>query len=352
MALPKLIDLFGTIYVCDYNQCRYFLDQETRMYFDLPLDQLQNYLPARTEPIDFDAFWNETLSQTRAYPLKPRFEPIETDLKFLDAFDVTYNGYGGQPIKGWFLLPRNRPEPLACVVEYIGYGGGRGHPYDWLLWGNIGYAHLIMDVRGQGSTWRSGDTPDLETDGGNPQIPGFMTRGVLDPHNYFYRRVFSDAVRAVEAARSHPSVDGKRVAVLGGSQGGGIALAAAGLVPDLAAVMPDVPFLCHIRHATEITDSYPYGEIQNYCKIHREKIETVFSTLAYFDGVNFATRAKSPALFSVGLMDEICPPSTVFAAYNYYGGKKEIKIWPYNHHEGGETFQSLERVRFLKALWK
>ena len=322
------------------------------MYFDLPLDQLQNYHPVRIEPNDFDAFWKETLSQTRVHPLEPRFEPIETDLKFLDVFDVTYNGYGGQPIKGWFLLPQHRPEPLACIVEYIGYGGGRGHPYDWLLWGNFGYAHLIMDVRGQGSTWRSGDTPDIETDGGNPQIPGFMTRGVLDPHNYFYRRVFSDAVRAVETARSHPSVDAQRVAVLGGSQGGGIALAAAGLLPDLAAVLPDVPFLCHIRHATEITDTYPYGEIQNYCKIHRDKIETVFNTLSYFDGVNFATRAKSPALFSVGLMDETCPPSTVFAAYNYYGGPKKIKVWSYNHHEGGETFQSVEKVRFLKALWK
>jgi cephalosporin-C deacetylase len=116
--------------------------------------------------------------------------------------------------------------------------------------------------------------------------------------------------------------------------------------------MPNVPFLCHIRHATEITDSYPYAEIQNYCKIHREKIEMVFNTLSYFDGVNFAARARAPALFSVGLMDEICPPSTVFAAYNYYSGPKEIKIWPYNHHEGGETLQNVERVRFLSNLWK
>jgi cephalosporin-C deacetylase len=322
------------------------------MYFDLPLDQLQKYLPSKSEPEDFDAFWNETLTLTRSYPLESRFAPIETGLKFLEVFDVTYNGYGGQPIKGWFFLPRDRSKALACVVEFIGYGGGRGHPFDWLLWSNIGYAHFIMDVRGQGSTWRSGDTPDTEPEGGNPQNPGFMTRGVLSPYTYYYRRVFSDAIRAVETVRTHPAVDTQRVAVLGGSQGGGIALAAAGLVPDLAAVMPDVPFLCHIRHATEITDSYPYAEIQNYCRIHREKVETVFNTLSYFDGVNFATRAKSPALFSVGLMDEICPPSTVFAAYNYYAGPKDIKIWSYNHHEGGDTLQSVERVRFLNQLWK
>jgi len=322
------------------------------MYYDMPLDKLRIYRPARTEPKDFDAFWAETLAQARKFPLDARFERIETGLRLVDVFDVTYNGYGGQPIKGWLVLPRGYSGPLACVVEYIGYGGGRGHPFDWLLWANVGYAHFIMDTRGQGSTWRAGDTPDPEPEGSNPHVPGFMTRGILDPRTYYYRRVFTDAVRAVEAARSHPAVDARRVAVTGGSQGGGITLAAAGLVADLAAVMPDVPFMCHYRRATEITDSYPYAEIQNYCKTHRDKIETVFNTLGYFDGVNFAARAKAPALFSAGLMDEICPPSTVFAAYNYYGGPKEIQTWSYNHHEGGEDFQTAEKLRFLANLWK
>ena len=117
---------------------------------------------------------------------------------------MTFSGYGGQPIKGWLLLPRVRSGSLPCVVEYIGYGGGRGLPLDWLLWSNAGYAHLVMDTRGQGSTWRAGDTPDLEADGGNPQIPGFMTRGILNPQTYYYRRVFTDAVRAVEAAAHAP----------------------------------------------------------------------------------------------------------------------------------------------------
>ncbi len=82
--------------------------------------------------------------------------------------------------------------------------------------------------------------------------------------------------------------------------------------------MPDVPFLCHYRRATEIMDTFPYNEIGNYCKTHRDKVETVFRTLSYFDGVNFAARAKAQALFSVGLMDMVCPPSTVYAAYNHY----------------------------------
>jgi cephalosporin-C deacetylase len=157
-------------------------------------------------------------------------------------------------------------------------------------------------------------------------------------------------VRAVETARAHEAIDPQRIAVSGGSQGGGIALAVSGLDPSVEATMPDVPFLCHYRRATQITDSYPYQEIVAFCHTHRDKIETVFETLSYFDGLNFATRARAHALFSTALMDEVCPPSTVFAAYNYYAGPKDIKVWPYNHHEGGESYQTLEKLKFLTAL--
>jgi len=123
-----------------------------------------------------------------------------------------------------------------------------------------------------------GDTPDLAPAGTGPHAPGFLTMGVLDPAKHYYRRVFVDAARAIEAARSHPEVDPAHIAVTGGSQGGGITLAAAGLDPSVEAVMPDVPFLCHYRRASEITDSYPYQEIVQYCHTHRDQIETVFRT--------------------------------------------------------------------------
>jgi cephalosporin-C deacetylase len=326
------------------------------MLFDLPLDQLETYRPPRHEPDDFDAFWAWTLEETRAFPLEATFTPLDAGLRLIDVDDVTFRGYGGQPIRAWFLRPRAATGPLPCVVEFIGYGGGRGHPHDWLLFAAAGYAHFVMDTRGQGSAWRRGDTADPEPDGGNPQLPGFMTRGILSPATYYYRRVFTDAVRAIEAARSHPAVDGARVAVNGGSQGGGIALAAAGLVGiaatgDLSAALIDVPFLCHFRRATTLTDADPYGEIARFCKTHRDKVETVFHTLDYFDGVNFAARAAAPALFSVGLMDDICPPSTVFAAYNHYAGPKEMRVWPFNRHEGGESYQNDAKLAFLRGQW-
>lgn len=317
--------------------------------FDFPLEVLRDYRPERTEPADFTAFWERTLAEARAFPLNPVFTPVDFGLGALDTYDVAFNGWGGQAIKGWLLLPRGRSGPLPCVVEYIGYGGGRGFPMDWLLWSAAGYAHFVMDTRGQGSVWLNGDTPDGEA-GGNPQSPGFLTRGVLSRDTYYYRHVFTDAVRAIEAARSHPAVDGW-IAVHGASQGGGIALAMSGLVPDLGAVMADVPFLCHYRRATEITNSNPYHELVVFCRAHPDKIERVFSTLAYFDGLNFAARASAPSLVSVALMDDVCPPSTVFAAFNHYAGPKQIRVYPYNLHEGAAPFHRREKLAFLHALW-
>ena len=318
--------------------------------FDMPLEDLECYLPPHNEPADFDQFWRESLDQLKAYPLNARFEPVDFRLSNVETYDVTFNGFDGQPIKGWLLLPKQRGGMVPCVVEYVGYGGGRCFPTDWLLWATVGYAHLVMDTRGQGSVWGPGDTPDIGG-GASPHIPGFMIDGILDPRTYYYRRLFSDAVRAVEAAIQHPQIDGSRIAVSGQSQGGGVALAVAGLEPRVAVAMPDVPFLCHYNRATEITDASPYAEITRYCQTHRDKVDTAFETLAYFDGVHFATRASARALFSVGQMDEICPPSTVYAAYNYFAGPKEMRVWRYNQHEGGASYQSQEKVRFLTQFW-
>ena len=319
-------------------------------FYDLSLDELKVYQPQRSEPADFDAFWARNLAEARAIREPARFEPADFGLKTVSVYDVTFPGFAGQPIKGWYMLPAGTKESLPVVIEYIGYGGGRGFPTDWLFWPSMGYAFFVMDTRGQGSTWRHGDTPDVDPEGGNAQAPGFCTRGILNPQTAYFRRLYTDAVRAIDAAASAPFADATRLVVTGGSQAGGLSLVAAGLEPRLVAAMPDVPFMCHFRRATQITDSYPYQEIVTYCKVHRDKVEQVFANLDYFDGVNFAARGKAKALFSVGLMDDVCPPSTVYAAYNHYAGAKEMRIYTYNRHEGGDTFQMQEKRSFLKEL--
>jgi len=313
--------------------------------YDLPLAELEAYRPEVAEPEDFDAFWAETLDETRRLPLDPRAADVSTRLRLIRTQDVAFAGYGGDRIRAWLHSPRT--DPLGCVVELIGYGGGRGLAHERLTWAAAGWAHLIVDTRGQGSSWAVGDTPDVERDGGNPQHPGFMTRGVRDPRTYYYRRLIADAVRAVEAARA--LVEPARLVLRGSSQGGGVALAAAALAPGVDGLLADVPFLCHIRRGVELTDEDPYAEVARYLRVHRDHTAEVFRTLSYVDGVNFAARATAPALFSVALMDEICPPSTVYAAYNRYAGPKEIVVYEFNRHEGGEAHQLARQLEWVSA---
>lgn len=317
--------------------------------FDLSLPDLQSYSPAVREPSDFDDFWTGTIAAARAAAGPAVVTAHPTPLTTVDVFDVTFSGYAGDPVKAWLTLPRGARHPLPAVVEYVGYGGGRGLPVERLAWSAAGYAHLLMDTRGQGSVWGTGGgTADPHPSG--PAVPGFLTRGIEDPAAYYYRRVFTDAVRAVDAVRAMPEVDESRVAVTGGSQGGGITLAVAGLVDGLVAAMPDVPFLCHFERSVGMTASDPYAEVVRYLSVHRGAEDRVFDTLSYFDGVNFARRATAPGLFSVALMDPVCPPSTVFAAFNHYGADdRRIEVYPHNEHEGGLAYQWLAQADFLAA---
>lgn len=300
------------------------------------------------EPADFDEFWHKTLASAAEHELALSFVPVEVELRTVEVFTVTFAGFGGHPIHGWLRVPRIRTEPLPAVVQFHGYASGRGAPIDDLLWSSAGYAHLIMDTRGQGGDYAGGATGDPV--GSGPSYPGFLTRGIADRSTYVYRRVFIDAVRAVQAVRSLGFVDPARVAVIGNSQGGGIALAVAGLVPDLAAVYVQAPFLCDIRRATRITSTAPYSEIVGYLAARRGEVDQVFRTLSYFDGVGFARRANAPAWFSTGLLDDVSPASTVQAAYQAYAGLKEISVWEYNGHEAGGSEDLAIVLRAFRSL--
>jgi cephalosporin-C deacetylase len=319
---------------------------------DLPLNDLLSYRPDVAEPDDFDEFWAGTVAGARAASRPATLAAVHSPITELEVFDLTFSGFAGDPIKAWIVRPRHIESPLPTVIEYIGYNGGRGLPGEKLFWAASGYAHIIMDTRGQGSGWGTGgDTADPH--GSGPASAGFMTRGIHSPEDYYYRRVFTDAVRLVDVVREIDFVDTQRIAVTGASQGGGIALATAGLVGRVSAVMPDVPFLSHFRRAVELTPEPPFTEIVRYLAVHRGESERVFQTLSYFDGVNFARRTTAPALFSVALMDGIVLPSTVFAAYNHLvSPEREIEVYPFNGHEGGQMAQQLRQAAWLQRVMR
>jgi len=317
------------------------------MLTDLPEAGLWEYRSSAPEPPDFDEFWEGTLEDARQHPVSARLEPVQTGLTTLEHFDLTFAGFNGEDVRGWLVRPAGVKGPLPTVVQYVGYGGGRGTALENLLWASAGFAHLVMDNRGAASSHRPGVTPDPH--GSGPSYPGFMTRGIASPQDHYFRRLFTDAVRAVDAAAELPMVDPDRIGVVGGSQGGALALAASVLNPRVRAAACFVPFLSDIRRATLITDEHPYREISAFLETHRNDVEATFRTLSYFDGVHLARRARVPAWISTSLMDPICPPSTVFRLYHAYAASKEIKVWQYNGHIGGGIEDERLGLEFLRS---
>nr|WP_208379825.1 acetylxylan esterase [Microbacterium endophyticum] len=314
---------------------------------DISYDQLVAYQADVPEPEDFDTFWRNTLEESRSHAAEPLITDASGPFRHVTIEDMTFRGYLGDPIRAWVVKPRNVDGPLPTIVEFIGYNGGRGVIGEKLFWAAVGYIHVVMDTRGQGSGWGTGgDTADPH--GAGPASTGFMTRGVLSPHDYYYRRLYTDAVMLLETVAQLPQVDRTRISVTGTSQGGGVAVAAAALSDLPATLMPDVPYLADFRRSVTQTPLPPYTEIVRYLAVHRGAADHVFRTLAYFDGVNFAKRISSPALYSVALMDDVVLPSTVFASYNALkSADKRIEVYEFNGHEGGQAAQLLIQAEWL-----
>ncbi len=296
--------------------------------FDYPIGKLREYRPPLTRQPDFGEFWTRTLAEASRIPLEPELQPSDYPVNGLRVFRATYSGWAGARIAGWYLVP-DGPGPYPAIAFYHGYSGSAGPPYDYLGWASQGYAVLATDVRGQNG--ESDDPADYP--GGHYQ--GWMTLGVLDPSRYYYRGAFVDCVRALDFLAARPEVDPERLGVSGISQGGGLSLAVAALDRRPKLAMADVPFLCHYRRAVEVTDQRPYLELIEYCRSHPGREDRVFRTLSYFDVMNLAPEVACPTLVSVGLLDMVCPPSTVFATYNHLApsaSPKDLKVYPFGVH--------------------
>ena len=322
--------------------------------FDLSERDLRSHRTETPAPADLAQFWSQRMRETQGYRRPTTLEPYRPDVYGRNrVWDVEFSGARGDRIRAWYIRPREAAEdqPLPIVVTYIGYGGGRSLPLDHMSLPAVGVASLVMDTRGQGSRWAVGATGDGPETG--PELSTVMTRGLHDPRHYYYTRLYLDAARAVEvAAQDLPGIDPSRIAVTGGSQGGGLALAAAALQPNLVtAVAAQLPFLCDIARAIRITDADPYGELAAFLRRHVNLVLAARYTLSYVDNALLASWIVAPVFVTVGLMDTICPPSTVFAAYNAIPGPdKQIIVNEFGDHADSSANDELKLSFLLTRL--
>ena len=306
-----------------------------------PQQMAEQYRSVVKRPDDFDEFWDALLAQVAQIPLHAtqQIVPIRCTSE-VEVFLVHYNSLDDVRIAGWYCLPRPRSGPLPAIVHLPGYISEPAIPRHSA---RMGYASFGVITRGK---LRSNDQF-------NPGFPGLLTHNIVDRNTYSYRGLYIDAVRAIDFLLSREEIDGSRIGVTGGSQGGGLTVTTAALRPEVRAAAASAPFLCGFMDSIDLTHTYPYQEIRDYLRIHPEKRAVVENVLAYFDVINFATRVTCPIIVNIGLQDNVCPAETGFALFHSLASEQK-RMFPYDGHghEAGRSHHSVIVDDFFKTHLK
>lgn len=114
-------------------------------------------------------------------------------------------------------------------------------------------------------------------------------------------------------------------------------IACASLEPGIAKAATEYPFLCDYKRVWDMDlDEIAYAELRSYFRNfdpRHEREREIFTKLGYIDLQYLAPRINGEVLMLTGLMDNICPPSTQYAAYNKMTCKKRHLLYPDFGHE-------------------
>ena len=270
--------------------------------------------PLTREP-DFRAFWNRSREALRR--VEPRFEVIpqtDTGNPAIQVYEVKMRSFGNVRVAGWYEVPKKAGR-YPAVLRVPGYGQNMrpiGRFEDMVV--------FSFNVRGHGNSQQ-----DVK---GKPS--NYWIRGLDNKQDYYYRGAYLDCLRAVDFLVSRQEVDAKRIAVIGGSQGGGFSFATAALDDRIALCAPDIPFMADFIRYFQTSD---WPEMDQWITAEEKRTwPRTLRTLSYFDTMNLAPMIRCPVFMGVGLQDGVCPPATNFTLYNQVPGEKEYRVYPFAGH--------------------
>jgi len=312
--------------------------------FDMPYEDLLVYQGVNPRPQDFDAYWDAAIREMASRD--PHIQRIPDDFQtdFARCEHLYFTGVGGARVHAKLLTPKWTTELGPALLMFHGYSRDAGDWFDKLPYVAQGFTVAALDCRGQGGF--------SEDPGG---VKGWTLRGHIvrglgdnDPTKLLYRSIFLDTAQLARIVMDLPQVDARRVGAMGGSQGGGLALACAALEPRIRRIAPESPFLSDYRRVWELDlDVDAYAELRDWFRRfdpQHQHEEEAFTRLGYIDVQHLAQRIRAETLMFVGLRDTICPPSTQFAAYNKITAPKSLAVYPdYGHEDlpgcSDQTFQ-------------
>jgi cephalosporin-C deacetylase len=305
--------------------------------FDMPLEQLKTYQGINPCPTDFNDFWDKSLMEMRSIDPQVELIPAEFQVPGVECMHLYFTGVDGARIHAKFLRPKHISSPCPAILFFHGYACDSGDWADKLAYVAQGTIVAAMDCRGQG-----GISEDRGGVHGNT-LHGHIIRGLEDalfghPEKLLYRQIFLDTAQLAKIIMEMPEVDAARVNATGWSQGGALTVACAALEPRISRAAPVYPFLSDYKRVWNMDYAKDaYLELKEYFRRfdpQHKREDAIFEQLGYIDIQHLASRMRSEVLWGIGLMDNICPPSSQFAAYNKIISPKAMAIFPDFAHEG------------------
>ncbi|NOT48745.1 MAG: acetylxylan esterase, partial [Acidobacteria bacterium] len=189
--------------------------------------------PVVGEPADFDKFWNDGKEKLAKIAVEPRMEllPASSTSK-ADVYHVSFQtvGTGLSPVSriyGILAVPKtSKPDQKFPALLRVPGAGVR--PYaGQIAMAELGIITLEIGIHGIPVTLPQNFYDDLR----NGALNRYMFYNMDDRETYYYRRVFLSMVRSNDFLTSLPQYDGRNLGVIGGSQGGALAIVTAALDP-------------------------------------------------------------------------------------------------------------------------
>lgn len=292
--------------------------------------------PSLPRPADFDAFWDEQLARLAAVPINPRLNPVPApaDRPGIECFDLQADAIGA-PVSGYYSRPLNaKPKSHPARLCVDGAGVRSTDLLASARWARRGVLSLAINAHGI----PNGQPREFYASLDRGELRNYRHAGRESRDTYYFLGMFLRVKRALDFLASQPEWDGRILMIEGGSQGGAQAMAGAALDPRVTFYTAMVTALCD--HTGMVA-----GRAAGWPQVVPVKDgvpdPAVLESSRYFDMVNFAPRIRAQGYFWVGFFDKLCPPTTVYAAYNRLAAPKEMihaidsghsldgsKLWP------------------------
>lgn len=289
--------------------------------------------PYTQEPQDFRSFWQKNVEELKQVPMsytKELYKDYCTDK--IDCYLVKLQiDKMGHSMYGFLFYPKNaQPGKLPVVLCPPGAGIKTiKDPMRNKYYAENGFVRFEVEIHGLDPRISSETFGEISR-AFNDRNGGYLANGLENKDIYYMKHVYVGLVRCIDFLTSLPEWDGKNVAVQGGSQGGALAIIAAGLDSRVTQCVANHPALSDMAGyaAKGGTGGYPHFCRQPQILSNKDCL----NTLAYFDVVNFARYVKAPTYLTWGYNDVTCPPTTSYAVWNTLKCTKESLLTPINEH--------------------